>query len=76
MARRFSANEFAAAKDVTPCSGSANTVIGGIAIAVPLAAPKPGASNDAPLIVVTRGARKDSSIIVIASGNIGAGERA
>ncbi|MBA3678546.1 MAG: hypothetical protein H0W74_14340 [Sphingosinicella sp.] len=51
-------------------------MIGGIAIAVPLAAPKPGASNDAPLIVVTRGARKDSSIIVIASGNIGAGERA
>ena len=76
MASRFSGNEFAVAKHVAPCFGSANTAIAAIAIAVPTAAPKPGASNGAPPIAAIREARKASSIIVIASGNTGAGERA
>jgi len=61
------------ALDATRCSGSADTAIADNAIAVPLAAPKPGAgSAAAPAAGVPSGpsvAPKDGSIIATASAN-------
>ena len=74
MARRSFVNGLAL--DATRCSGSAGTVIADNAIAVPPAAPKPGAGSAAAPTAATSGARKDDSIIATASGNTGAGGRA
>jgi hypothetical protein len=70
MAKWFSGSGFAAALDATRCSGSANTVIADSAIAAPLAALKPGSSNDARPTAATSGARKDDWTIATGSGNI------
>jgi hypothetical protein len=64
------------ALDATRCSGSADTAIADNAIAAPVAAPKPVADSAAAPTAATSGARKDGSIIAIASGNTGAGGRA
>jgi len=64
------------ALDAARYSGSAGTVIADSAIAVPRAAPKPGAGSVAAPTAATSGARKDGSITATASGNTGAGGRA
>jgi hypothetical protein len=58
--------------DAGQCSGSANTAIADIAIAVPRAAQKHGEGSDAAPTAATNGARKDGSIIATVSGNTGA----
>jgi hypothetical protein len=76
MAKWFFGSGLAAASDATRCSGSASTVIADTAIAVPLAALKPGSSSDAVPTAATSGAWKDDSIIATGSGNIGNAEPA
>ena len=70
MAKWFSGSEFARAANATRCSGSVNTAIVDNAIAAPLAALKPGSSNDAWRTAGTSGARKDGWTIATGSGNI------
>ena len=74
MARRSFVNGLAL--DATQCSGFADTVIAGNAIAVPLARPKRGAGSAAAPTAATSGVRKDGLIIATASGSTGAGGRA
>jgi len=71
MAKWFSVNGFAAAGNVTRCSGSVSTVIADSAIAARLAAIKPGSSSAGAPTAATNGARRDGSIIATVSGNIG-----
>jgi hypothetical protein len=67
MARRSFVNGLAL--DATRCSGSAGTVIADSAIAVPRAAPKPGAGSVAAPTTVISEAPKGSSIIVTDSAD-------
>jgi len=74
--KRFSGSGFAAAADVIPCSGSAGIVIGGNAIAAPLAAPKHVSSNAAAPTAGTSGVSKDGWTIATGNARIGAGAHA
>ena len=76
MAKWFFGSGFAAVVNATRCSGSASTVIADTAIAVVPAVLKPDSSSDAGPTAAISGARKDDSIIAIASdntANVGAG---
>ena len=63
MAKWFSGSAFAAARGARRCSGFAATAIEGSAIAVRLAARKPGACNVVPPTVVTSEVPRAGSII-------------
>lgn len=75
MAKRFSVNGFAAAANVTRCSGSVNTAIADSAIAARLAARKRGSGSDVAPTAATSRASKDGSTIATGSGNIGGAGR-
>jgi uncharacterized metal-binding protein len=63
MEKWFSGREFVAARDARRCSGFARTATAAKAIAVRLAAAKPGADNTALLTAATSGVGKAGSII-------------
>ena len=71
MAKRFSDNGFAAAGNVTRCSGSAGIATAASAIAARLAATEPAGNSAATPTAAISGARKDGSIIATASGTTG-----
>lgn len=67
MEKRFSGSAFAAARDARRCSGFVHIAIAGSAIAVRLAARKPGAGSAVPPTAGTSEVSKAASII--ATGN-------
>ena len=72
MAKRYSGNEFVSVTSATQCFSSARIVIADNAIAVGPAGSLPGAANGALPTGDTKEARRDGSIIAIASGRTGA----
>jgi hypothetical protein len=71
MEKWFSGREFVAARDARRCSGFARTATADRAIAVRLAAAKPGAGNTALPTAATNGVWRADSII--ATGNMRTG---
>jgi hypothetical protein len=69
MAKRFCGNGFAGVKGAKQCSSSARTAIAATATAVPSAANRPAAGNGGQPTGATNRARKDVSIIAIASSS-------
>jgi len=67
MAKRFCGNGFAGVEGAKRCSSSARTAIAATGTAVPGAAHKLAACNGGPPTGATNRARKDGSIIAIAS---------
>jgi hypothetical protein len=75
MEKWFSGREFVAARDARRHSGFVRTAIADSAIAVRLAAPKPGASNAALPTVATSVVWRAGSIIVTGNKRTGTGTR-
>lgn len=75
MAKWFCGSGFAWPANVARFSSCARTVIGDNAIAVSLAASKPGFGSGAAPTADTNRVRKDGSIIATGSGNTGTAAR-
>lgn len=73
MEKWFSGSAFAAARDARRCSGFVHIAIAGSAIAVRLAARKPGASSAVPPTAGTSEVSKAASIIATGNAPTGSG---
>ena len=72
MAKRYSGNEFASARSVTPYFSSACTVIADSATAAPHAANRLGSTKEGAPTAATNRALKGGSIIATVSGSTAA----